>query len=163
MLLVRQKSTDICPSCWQGTSSRMLNSKSLTNGKSSLKDPVAISITWALYELSRHPEAVKKLRNEIGDMSVRPCPVICQYTDDFPRAGFSNPPNAPQLKEMAYLKNVIRETIRLYHPREYKTSRLPQLTPNAKLVGFNIREALNDTTLPVGGGKDGRQVVGILM
>lgn len=37
------------------------------------------------------------------------------------------------------LQNVIKETMRMYHP-----------------LGLNVREALKDTSLPVGGGPDGR-------
>jgi hypothetical protein len=40
---------------------------------------------------------------------------------------------------MPYLSNVVKEIIRLYHP-----------------LGFNVRSAKQDTTLPVGGGPNGK-------
>jgi cytochrome P450 len=43
---------------------------------------------------------------------------------------------------MSFLKNVIRESLRLHPP-----------------VGFNFREALIDTTLPTGGGADGQEAI----
>lgn len=42
------------------------------------------------------------------------------------------------------LQNVIKETMRMYHP-----------------LGLNVREALKDTALPVGGGPDGRGEVAV--
>ncbi|ETI28303.1 hypothetical protein G647_00752 [Cladophialophora carrionii CBS 160.54] len=92
------------------------------------KDPVGITISWALYELARNPEVVKLLRKEIEQ--------VC---------GFDAPPTEQHLKQMTLLKNIIRETLRLYHP-----------------LGFNVREAKFDTTIPRGGGPDGNSPVTIL-
>ncbi|KAL1963263.1 hypothetical protein VTN77DRAFT_8486 [Rasamsonia byssochlamydoides] len=92
------------------------------------KDPATITIAWALYELARNPDIVRRLRQEIQE-----------------RCGFESPPTAEQLKEMTLLRHIIRETLRLYHP-----------------LGFNIREAKSDTTLPKGGGPDGQMPVPIL-
>ncbi|KFY24240.1 hypothetical protein V493_05365 [Pseudogymnoascus sp. VKM F-4281 (FW-2241)] len=91
------------------------------------KDPVAIIITWILYELSRRPETMKRLRTEISNI-----------------VGFATLPDATHLKNMTFLKNIVKETLRLYHP-----------------LGFNIREARHDTTLPVGGGEDGQIPIAI--
>ncbi|KAI9820042.1 MAG: hypothetical protein M1827_006613 [Pycnora praestabilis] len=92
------------------------------------KDPVAILLTWAIYELSRNPGMVVKLRSEIAS-----------------NVGYTAQPTVADVKVMPYLKNIVRETMRLYHP-----------------VGFNIRSAKVDTTLPRGGGTSGNEPVGVL-
>lgn len=59
--------------------------------------------------------------------------------------GFDKPPTASQLNEMGYLKLITKETLRLHHS-----------------LGYNIRTAKHDTTLPHGGGPNGDQPVAIL-
>ncbi|KAL1988541.1 hypothetical protein VTN96DRAFT_8936 [Rasamsonia emersonii] len=72
--------------------------------------------------------------------------IVCRLRQEIQeRCGFESPPTAEQLKEMTLLKHIVRETLRLYHP-----------------LGFNIREAKRDTTLPKGGGPDGQMPVPIL-
>ncbi|KAH8726506.1 cytochrome P450 [Phaeosphaeriaceae sp. PMI808] len=58
--------------------------------------------------------------------------------------GLERTPTYQDLKDMKYLQHILNETLRLY-----------------PVVPFNVRVALNDTTLPVGGGKDGSQPIGI--
>ena len=59
--------------------------------------------------------------------------------------GLEAQPTYEHLKNMKYLGHILNETLRLY-----------------PVVPFNVRVALTDTTLPVGGGKDGTQPIGIL-
>lgn len=57
----------------------------------------------------------------------------------------SNKPTYDNLKSMRYLQHTLNEVLRLY-----------------PVVPFNVRVALNDTTLPTGGGPDGTQPIGVL-
>lgn len=59
--------------------------------------------------------------------------------------GLNRTPTYQDLKDMKYLQHILNETLRLY-----------------PVVPYNVRVALNDTTLPTGGGKDGQQPIGIL-
>lgn len=61
------------------------------------RDTTASTLSWTIYELSRHPEAVAKLREEI--LSV---------------VGPTRAPTYEDLKSMKYLQNVMNETLRLY-------------------------------------------------
>ncbi|KAF9631020.1 hypothetical protein BFW01_g1894 [Lasiodiplodia theobromae] len=59
--------------------------------------------------------------------------------------GFDSLPTPKQLKSVTLLQNVIKEALRLHTP-----------------LGFNIRTAKADTSLPRGGGKDGQEPVAVL-
>ncbi|PNY27111.1 Cytochrome P450 52A1 [Tolypocladium capitatum] len=61
------------------------------------RDTTAGTLSWAIYELARHPDVVAKLRNEILDT-----------------VGPDKPPTYEHLKNMPYLKAVLNETLRLY-------------------------------------------------
>ncbi|KAF8861473.1 cytochrome P450 [Acephala macrosclerotiorum] len=63
------------------------------------KDPFGLTLAWALYELSRNPEVVRKLRSEIAAVV---------------ESGRS--PTSQDLQRMPYLKNIVQETLRLYPP-----------------------------------------------
>ncbi|QKX61431.1 uncharacterized protein TRUGW13939_08579 [Talaromyces rugulosus] len=91
------------------------------------RDTTAATLSWALYELSRQPEAVALLRSEI-----------------LQTVG-SDAPTYDQLKNMPYLKALLNETLRIY-----------------PAVPYNVRVALEDTTLPYGGGSDGSEPIAIL-
>lgn len=75
--------------------------------------------------------------------------------------GFSTPPDADSMKRLVLLKNAAKETLRLYHPREFRCT-FSSLILLTFAVGLNVREALTDTFLPVGGGADGQQPVAVL-
>ncbi|KAK3989184.1 cytochrome P450 [Cladorrhinum sp. PSN332] len=61
------------------------------------RDTTACTLSWTIYELARHPEAVAKLRAEI--LSV---------------VGPTRAPTYEDLKGMKHLQNVMNETLRLY-------------------------------------------------
>lgn len=61
------------------------------------RDTTAGTLSWAIYELARHPECLAKMRREIVDV-----------------VGPAKAPSYQQLKNMPYLKAVINETLRLY-------------------------------------------------
>ncbi|ESZ95572.1 putative Cytochrome 52A4 [Sclerotinia borealis F-4128] len=92
------------------------------------RDTTASTLSWTFYELARHPEVFKKLREEVVS-----------------KVGLEEAPTYQHLKDMKYLQNIMHETLRLY-----------------PVVPFNVRLALKDTTLPLGGGPDGLSPMGIL-
>ena len=59
--------------------------------------------------------------------------------------GSSKAPSYDDLKSMRYLQHVMSEVLRLY-----------------PAVPYNLRTALRDTTLPTGGGRDGKEKIGVL-
>ncbi|POR31627.1 Cytochrome P450 52A1 [Tolypocladium paradoxum] len=61
------------------------------------RDTTAATLSWAVYELARHPGALARLRAEILDA-----------------VGPDAPPTYEHLKSMPYLKAVLNETLRLY-------------------------------------------------
>lgn len=61
------------------------------------RDTTACSLSWMFYELSRHPEVVKKLRAEIINS-----------------IGETKAPSYADVKSMRYLQHTINETLRLY-------------------------------------------------
>jgi cytochrome P450 len=61
------------------------------------RDTTACTLSWAVYELARHPDVLEKLRAEI--LSV---------------VGPTRAPTYDDLKSMKYLQNVMNETLRMY-------------------------------------------------
>ncbi|KAK9379585.1 cytochrome P450 [Kockiozyma suomiensis] len=90
------------------------------------RDTTAGTLTWAFYELARHPRVLDKLRHEVLDRF-----------GDRPGAEGKLPMNFETLKGSLYLRYVVNEVLRLYPS-------VPQ----------NFRIANKDTVLPRGGGKD---------
>lgn len=82
------------------------------------RDTTACLLTWTFFLLVRHPQVLEKLKEEIK----KKCPDPATLT----RTG---------LREMGYLQNVLKETLRLY--------------PSAPI---NERKANKTTFLPTGGG-----------
>ncbi|KIW02606.1 hypothetical protein, variant [Verruconis gallopava] len=87
------------------------------------RDTTACLLSWTFFLLVRHPQVMQKLRAE-----------ITQY----------NKENLDRndLRNMPYLQNVLKETLRLY----------PSLP-------VNTRTAIKDTILPTGGGPDRKSPV----
>ncbi|KAK5115778.1 hypothetical protein LTR62_000867 [Meristemomyces frigidus] len=92
------------------------------------RDTTAVTLSWLTYELSRSPQIVQKLRQEI-----------------ISTVGLEEVPTYDNLKNMRYLQHTLNEILRLY-----------------PVVPYNVRVALQDTTLPRGGGKNGDEPIGIL-
>ncbi|EXJ96107.1 hypothetical protein A1O1_01233 [Capronia coronata CBS 617.96] len=84
------------------------------------RDTTACLLSWTFFTLVRYPRVLAKLREEIA--------LACEGKSQL---------NRNDLRNMAYLQNVIRETLRLY--------------PS---VPFNTRTATKTTILPTGGGPD---------
>ena len=61
------------------------------------RDTTAVTLSWLLYELSRRPETVKKLQQEIESF-----------------VGWHREPTYSDLKSMRYLQHTLNETLRLY-------------------------------------------------
>ncbi|KAK5106290.1 hypothetical protein LTS08_000408 [Lithohypha guttulata] len=84
------------------------------------RDTTACTISWTFFLLMRHPHVLQKLKEEINEV-------------------FADRPTVSrrELKNMTYLQNVLKETLRLF--------------PS---VPVNSRTAVKDTILPVGGGEN---------
>ena len=80
----------------------------------------------------------------VYELSHHPSVVAKLRREILDRIGSRRPPTYDDLKSMRYLQHTMNESLRLY--------------PG---VPFNVRLALHDTTLPVGGGPDGLQPIGI--
>lgn len=102
------------------------------------RDTTAGTLSWAIYELARHPECVRRLRAEIASV------VGVEGIEGVGATGCRAPTYA-DLKAMRYLQHVLNEILRMY-----------------PAVPYNVRLALHDTTLPRGGGPDGSLPVAIL-
>jgi cytochrome P450 len=61
------------------------------------RDSTAVTLSWMFYELSRHPEIVRKLQKEIESF-----------------VGLHKEPTYNDLKSMRYLQHTLNETLRLY-------------------------------------------------
>lgn len=61
------------------------------------RDTTAVTLSWLFYEISRNPEIVRKLRQE-----------IIEYV------GLDRTPTYDNLKSMKYLQHTLNETLRLY-------------------------------------------------
>ena len=80
-------------------------------------DSTAVTLTYAWYELSRHPEVRERLAAEAGDV----------LDGDLPDAG--------DFEALARTRNVVRETLRLYPPA-FATSR--ETTEPVTLGGYEL-------------------------
>ena len=96
------------------------------------RDTTASTLSWTIYEISKKPECVQRLRAEIA-----------QFVGLEGDATWRHPSFA-DLKAMKYLQHVLNETLRMY-----------------PVLPFNVRMALRDTTLPRGGGPDGNDRVAV--
>lgn len=94
------------------------------------RDTTAGLLSFAFFELSRHPEVFQRLKEEIYSHFGEGSP------EDIEKITFES------LKKCEYLKWVLNEALRLY-----------------PAVPVNFRDAVKDTTLPTGGGPDGTQPV----
>ncbi|POS74692.1 cytochrome P450 CYP4/CYP19/CYP26 subfamilies [Diaporthe helianthi] len=91
------------------------------------RDTTGCCLSWSMRLLARHPQVLRRLRDEVA--------TVCGLGPGSP------PPARDDLKplRMPYLSLVVKEVLRLY--------------PS---VPVNSREAIRLTTLPVGGGGDGK-------
>ncbi|KAL1896320.1 hypothetical protein Sste5346_004704 [Sporothrix stenoceras] len=93
------------------------------------RDTTGCCLAWTFRLLARHRDTFNRLRNEVESV----CALGVEAT---PLT------RAQLLRDMPYLKMVIKEVLRLY--------------PS---VPANTRDAVRDTVLPTGGGPDGQQPV----
>lgn len=63
------------------------------------RDTTAVTLTFAVYKLSQHPDILQRLREEI-----------------LATVGSSRPPHYDDIRDMKYLRAFINETLRLYPP-----------------------------------------------
>lgn len=111
------------------------------------RDTTAATLSYLFFELSRNPEVVRKIRAEIVSHLGTPEQQQQQQQDSSSPAkntASTRKPSYIDLKEMKYLTAVINEAMRIY-----------------PVVPFNVRHSLKNTTLPRGGGPDGRDPIGV--
>ncbi|KAI3321732.1 cytochrome P450 alkane hydroxylase [Xylariaceae sp. AK1471] len=89
------------------------------------RDTTACLLSWTFFLLVRHPSVMEKLRSEISVLDVK--------EEELRRA---------DLRNLHYLQNILKETLRLY--------------PS---VPVNTRTSVKTTVLPTGGGPDRRSPV----
>ncbi|EHK97188.1 putative Cytochrome 52A11 [Glarea lozoyensis 74030] len=95
------------------------------------RDTTAALLSWMFLMLAKHPPVWEKLRESI----------IKDFgTEKAPKGVLT----FSSLKHCTYLQNVMFETLRLYPPGP-----------------LNTRMAVRDTTLPVGGGDDGKSPIAV--
>ncbi|KAM0721366.1 hypothetical protein Q7P37_002290 [Cladosporium fusiforme] len=94
------------------------------------RDSTAACLSWTMRLIGRHPEVLARLREEIAS-------IVGVGPDARHRR-----PTQEQLKQMKYLNLTIKESLRLYPP-----------------IPVNQRAATCTTTLPEGGGPDGKSPV----
>ena len=87
------------------------------------RDTTACLMSSVIFEISHRQDVQVKVRKEVDALEGRP-------------------PTYEEIKEMKYLNNVIKETLRLHPP-----------------VPINVRVANKDTYLPLGGGPEGTSPV----
>lgn len=85
-------------------------------------------LEWTLTELVRHPECVKKLRDEICSVSAHNSCV-----------------NEEDVEKMNYLNAIIKETLRLHPPLSIIVPRL--LSEDVRLRGYDIAAGTQVTSL----------------
>ncbi|KAK7752037.1 hypothetical protein SLS62_006001 [Diatrype stigma] len=90
------------------------------------RDTTAATLSWTFFELCRHPEKLARLRREI---TAAVGGIGAQQQQQQQQAW--RVPTYDDLKGMTYLRHVLSETLRLY-----------------PAVPYNLRAALEDTTLP---------------
>lgn len=113
------------------------------------RDTTGCCLTWTFRLLARHQNVLEKLREEISG--------VCGLGED------AEPPSRENLKQLTYLNLVIKEGM-TPAPRpaiiltcsvaeSHKSFLVLRLYPS---VPVNSREAVQMTTLPTGGGPDGK-------
>lgn len=104
------------------------------------RDTTASGLSSVFYCLTRHPDAVKRLKREMEELGVED-------------------PTWEQLKQMKYLNNVIKEgEFSTYIPQSFVF--VSHVTTAMRLfppISTNSRTSNKETLLPVGGGPDGRK------
>lgn len=85
-------------------------------------------LEWTLTELVRHPECVKKLRDEICSVSAHNSYV-----------------NEDDVEKMNYLNAIVKETLRLHPPLSIIVPRL--LSEDVRLRGYDIAAGTQVTSL----------------
>jgi len=105
------------------------------------RDTTASGLSAVFYCLARHPDAVKRLKDEMAQLGVEN-------------------PTWEQLKQMKYLNNVIKEGEFYTYIPQSSSVLVSHFTTAMRLfppISTNSRTSNKETILPVGGGPDGSE------
>lgn len=89
-------------------------------------ETTALTLTWTLYELARHPECLSRLLAEVDATPAVGCTTSGDISADF------------DVRQYSYAKHVLNETLRMYPPVVGTARRVPASEP-LTVQGFTLK------------------------
>lgn len=106
-------------------------------------DTTATTIAWAMWELSRHPEALRKLRAELVEHGIwqQSSSGAAEESKEMPSSPTPTP-TYEQLQKCVYLEGVIKEALRLYPPASGISRQTGEDDVAATYNGYSLRNSV---------------------